>query len=865
MLSIKKTYHNIIVLLLFIFMNVLVNGQDCGDEKINNAQKKYDIGLFQEIETYLMPCIIDGFNILQKEKAYKLIAISNLAIDSLSACIKASENLLKIKPYFEPDLFDPPKFIEIINNLKKIEQKQIITSVSKKAENVLEAPATVLIITEQEIIDRGYHDIEEIFHDIPGFEISKGRGANYSNLYQRGYRSVLTDRTILLIDGVEQNDLTSDNAPISRQYPLSNIKRVEIIYGPSSTMYGANAFVGVVNIVTKLNEDICEKRDIGINLNSAYSSMNTKYIDAVIGIKKKKISFSLTGRYYNTNGMDLTSFDSWDFNQDNIDYYSVMNITGVNDKGNFVAEDYINNTRIDTLPANNLYQINYNSTGDATDILLTEEGKSRAYSFDNMALNPNPGKNRVKMDPSQEDWYLKGKMQLSNFTFAIESWRSDEGSAAWYSDKSFLFRQNYMRWVNWNSCFYVNYEKQLNDSLFISNITSYRLHTVNGNTNYETFNGYFNGYSFLELAIDKEPVLTTKYYYRTSNQIRNETKINWTPLSWLDILSGIEFRSGLIQGDYLKSTEVNPDETGTISGNIFGTDHFRSFDLGVYTQLKAKVENFNFILGGRLDYNKIRQNGGYGTVFNPRLAIVYSQGDFIIKTIYATAFKDASYLEKYGTVAGRDISNPTLEPEKAQNIEVSTFWKTNKYLSFDVSTFYSLYSNVVGLADVELENGTTTGQFQAIGEQTIYGLQSNLKFNISNYHFWANYTFLNPTDKETDLRISDIASHHINAGINAFYFKKLNINVRSNFVGERLTGEGTSGSLNENTSIDPYVILHLMIGYEEVFKGLRVQLGVQNIFNTQYLDPGVRTATEPFAPVIPQAGRTYSIKLIYKY
>ena len=125
---------------------------------------------------------------------------------------------------------------------------------SKKAENVLKAPATVIIITEEEIINRGYIDVEQVFHDLPGFDISKGQGANYSNLYQRGYRSIMTDRTLLLVDGVEQNDLVSDNAQISRQYPLSNIKRIEVIYGPASTMYGANAFVGVVNIVTKTND-----------------------------------------------------------------------------------------------------------------------------------------------------------------------------------------------------------------------------------------------------------------------------------------------------------------------------------------------------------------------------------------------------------------------------------------------------------------------------------------------------------------------------------------------------------------------------------------------------------------------------------
>lgn len=856
-----------ISLLLLILISLSGNAQDnCGDEKINEAQKKYDIGLFFEIDEYLQTCIKKGFSDFQKVEAYRLIAISNLATDSVDACLLASVKLLDIKPNFEPSLFDPPGFIKIINDLKGIGKELMISSVSKKTENVLEAPATVIIISEQEIVNRGYQDVEQIFHDLPGFEISKGRGPSFSNLYQRGYRSVLTDRTILLIDGVEQNDLSSDNAPISRQYPLSNVKRIEVIYGPASTMYGANAFLGVVNIVTKTNNEIAENR-VGINVNSALSSMNTKYLDGVIGVKNKNVSFSLTGRYYKSDGMDLSSHDSWNFNHDDVDYFQRMNITGADGSGAYYAESYINDSRLDTLPANDLYQVTYNSDGVATEIILAEAGASKAYNLDDNGLNPEPGKNPVWVDASSEDWYIKGRMQIRDFTVAIETWKSDEGSAPWYTENVLLFRKNFSRWINWNSSFYVNYEKQINNVLLITNLTSYRLHSINGGTNFERFKGYYNGsYSFHELATDVNPVINTTYYYRTSNQMRNESRILWSPSSKLDVISGVEFRSSLIQGDYLKSAELFPDETGSITGQeILGTDHFRSFDLGVYSQATASVsKNLSCVVGGRVDYNRIRQHGGYGTVFNPRLALVYRPGAFIFKTIYATAFKDASYLQKYGTAPGRDIPNPTLEPEKVRNLEITAFWKAKKNLSIDAALFNSWYSNVVGIAEITLEDGTKTGQFQPIGEQQIYGVQTNAKYVLNNYSFWANYTFTNPTDKALDLRISDIASHRFNAGMDALYFKRLNINLRSNYVSQRLTGSGTSGSQNEKLSFDPYLLFHLTVGFNDIIKGLNIQLAGQNILNEEYFDPGVRTAIDPYASMIPQFGRTFMIKLIYQ-
>lgn len=870
MKTIKRAniFTTLIMLLVLNTAGLITNAQvSCTDEAINEAQKKYNIGLFYEVKEDLRPCLEKGLNRSQKAEAYRLIALSNLALDSITPCIDASKKILEVKPNFEPGLFAPNRFVEIINDLKNKSKSQLVTSVSKKEENVHEAPATVVLVTEEEIINRGYQNIEQIFHDLPGFNISRGRGANYSNLYQRGYRSILTDRTILLIDGVEQNDLSSDNAPISRQYPLSNIKRIEVIYGPASTMYGANAFLGVINIVTKDNDEVIKDK-FGININSSYSSMNTKYVDATLGAKfSENTTLSVTARYFKSDEMDISSYDSWDFTHTNIDYQSIMNITGTDASGNYLANNYVQEYRLDTLASNGLYNINYNSENMATGISLTNEGIAEVDRMDEQALYPNDGKYSLGIDPSVRDWYAKAKLEIKDLTFGIETWRSNEGCAPWYSDSSYLFREDHMRWINWNSNFYINFEKSINKRLLFTNIASYRLHTVDGGTNFETFSGFYNSrYSFYELATGAEPTINTTYYYRTSNQAKNDMRFLWFPNDWIDVMSGIEFRSSLVQGDYLRSQEVDPDETGeTRDYGILGTDHFRTLDLGIYSQATIKIgTNINSILGGRIDNNRIRQNGGYGTVFNPRLAMVFSPGNWIIKAIYATAFKDASYLQKYATVTGvRELPNPTLKPEKVKNYELSAFWKPLEGFSLDAAVYNAFYSDVVGTATVTLPDGSQTGQFQPIGEQHIYGGQLSARYTYEKYSFWGNYTYTNPQDKKLNLRISDIASHQYNAGIVATYFDKIVVHFRTNYVGERLTGKGTSGSQNMLSRFDPYMVFHGNIGVKNLIKGLKIQVGAENIFNTEYFDPGVRAATAPYAYRTPQYKRILMLKLLY--
>ena len=72
-----------------------------------------------------------------------------------------------------------------------------ISSVSKNAENILETPQTVIVITKEQIKCRAYVDLEQLFHDLPGFDISRGNGTQYSQIYQRGYRSNNTEGQFL--------------------------------------------------------------------------------------------------------------------------------------------------------------------------------------------------------------------------------------------------------------------------------------------------------------------------------------------------------------------------------------------------------------------------------------------------------------------------------------------------------------------------------------------------------------------------------------------------------------------------------------------------------------------------------------------
>lgn len=133
---------------------------------------------------------------------------------------------------------------------------QVVTA-SNKSESISEAPATIIVVTQRDIVERGYQNIIQIMEDLPGMQIINTYGATYTKNYMRGYRNTIGAPYLLLKDGKTMNHLYFNEAHVAAAIPLSNIRQIEVVYGPASSIYGANAFMGVVNIITNqsLNEE----------------------------------------------------------------------------------------------------------------------------------------------------------------------------------------------------------------------------------------------------------------------------------------------------------------------------------------------------------------------------------------------------------------------------------------------------------------------------------------------------------------------------------------------------------------------------------------------------------------------------------
>lgn len=168
---------------------------------------------------------------------YKKILLSLLFISS----IKANEYNFDLMN----DIFDL--------DLEQLQQIRV-NSASKTSQNLNLTPAKMIVITKEQIEQRGYKGLDDLLNDLPAVQILNHADSGIMN--QIGIRGIMGNNYFkILQDGIEINQTDGEIMSTSMQYPLFGVERVEILYGAASVVYGADAMSGVINIISSSKEN----------------------------------------------------------------------------------------------------------------------------------------------------------------------------------------------------------------------------------------------------------------------------------------------------------------------------------------------------------------------------------------------------------------------------------------------------------------------------------------------------------------------------------------------------------------------------------------------------------------------------------
>ena len=204
-----------------------------------------------------------------------------------------------------------------LSTLKHLSLEQImevevptVYGASKHQQKVTEAPASVSVITRDDIRVYGHRTIADVLRSTRGFYVTSDRSGN--NVGVRGFNRPgdFGGRILYLVDGHRMNEVAHDSLDVGTHFPvdIDMVDRVEVIRGPGSVLYGNNAFFGVVNVVTRKAASLN-----GLEVSGEAGSFDTYKGRASYGkVFSNGASLTLSGSALDSRGDDLyePAFDS---------------------------------------------------------------------------------------------------------------------------------------------------------------------------------------------------------------------------------------------------------------------------------------------------------------------------------------------------------------------------------------------------------------------------------------------------------------------------------------------------------------------------------------------------------------------------
>ncbi|MCS7210557.1 MAG: TonB-dependent receptor [Chloroherpetonaceae bacterium] len=529
-------------------------------------------------------------------------------------------------------------------SLEDLQNLQVV-SVTRSAQKSSDAPATVRIVTADQIRLRAYQSLLDVLMDQPDYKIETHNDPRWQHDVQvRGVFGM--DKFIILLDGVRISSPTNDIIPVMENYPVHLAKQIEIVYGPASAVYGADALSGVINIVTR-------KAEGNFLTGSVQGGMFNTYIGNLSAGAKLSdmVNFTVSAQYF---------YDQ----QPLLDAIKNFRV------GNEGIEDFLRRNRFptdlgfpqsSTQPLSTSIEFPLSAYAVHAMLEISEPRENVRFNFfRNSSFNPSTTANKPNNAVYNRDSFFGHSITMLNSIFtAYLTSNLISTSFIIYSQYDLDNRSNFRNaYTGMNTAYLFSHGRMSKLEELISWTASNEL-TLSGGLTYEDF-----------FAIPRGHDLQSPYSGKFDEQ----------PV----IVNSI----GL------------PGAPNGVPARIFRLS-YRNFGGFVNIQY-SPIPSLIFTLGTRLD-----NDSRFNWIVSPRLGIVFRPSERLtFKALYGQAFLAPSPLSAYdefGTffnAGGQTISaffrlaNPNLGPQRIQTFEGSARIGLTSDLSLTLNGYYNLLNGL---------------------------------------------------------------------------------------------------------------------------------------------------------------------------
>ncbi|MGX5200551.1 TonB-dependent receptor plug domain-containing protein [Aliikangiella sp. IMCC44632] len=665
-------------------------------------------------------------------------------------------------------------------SLESLANIKVVTS-SRREQSVSESYANIQVITKEMISSRGYRNIIEMLEDLPGFDFSmyEDGGGEYSGHFLN--RGIGGDngntRLLVMIDGLVQNHISYNwSQGLTDEQILADIERIEVVQGPGSSLYGANAVSGIVHIITKKNYQ-------GSHLKLRLGENNTRQLEAVFGKKFGDVNLQLSLKTMNSDG------DSG---------------KGRYDPGNYFKDNVYPQILLADYDANNNFVTN---TAHPMSGMLIPDGYNNAKENFSVRF-------KVESDTTQAGiQYWKRRNGLSNYVVAYEYAATEEDFISHHSGLT-IFMKNQSQLIpqrlTWKTDLWFRLDKQEADT------------------------GFEYLYRFYDL---KKSYHSASSQIGLENQFDFNLENNKTLTLGARLLGNRQTDQVISLGAIQRGNESTTTSSWDIAVNAGGLNQpkinevFDETEAAIYAILDGEINpELSYSIGTRYS------NGSdYGATHTPRAGLIYNpENSWLFKVLYGSAFRQPSLFELNDEFRG----NENLGPEKVKTLEFETVKKINSNSQVKVNLFYSTLEDSIGLIEDNSRAGGE--RYDNINSLKVRGITARFDIQVErNLSIYTNYHFQQGLENNQGWgKVSHTAEHKFNLGGDWQPLDELfNINFRVNYVGKRAvpaTNRYFDGSAPSYFKADVVLTWRQLWG----FKNLTGQVGVNNLFDESYYGVG---------------------------
>jgi outer membrane receptor for ferrienterochelin and colicins len=292
---------------LVLFATCLQAQTVCGPVLIE-ADELLHKGFFSDLENLLAPCLAVEATREERVEAYRILVLASMATENYGRARELSDALLRLRPDYEASFLDSPKFARLLDRIRASwldPTQQAVVTATKHEQKIGEAPAVISLITSRQIEQYGYASVGEALSTLSGVDMLHDQ-VQY-NLGVRGINAGMRGSSRIVKVMIEGQSVafrpSSENFLGTELVPMQAVDRIEVVRGPSSTLYGANAYLGVVNIIMRRGERID-----GMELRSGVSSVqgHAAYdLGLLYGRKMGRVDYLLaaSGQFADRSGL----------------------------------------------------------------------------------------------------------------------------------------------------------------------------------------------------------------------------------------------------------------------------------------------------------------------------------------------------------------------------------------------------------------------------------------------------------------------------------------------------------------------------------------------------------------------------------